>query len=74
MAMNGDIVHVHYICKDEEGDIVDDSANSDEPVCFEVEPLHMIRSQHEDQISACSPCVWSTSTASDARSLIWASA
>ena len=34
--MNGDIVHVHYICKDEEGNIVDDSANSEEPVCFEV--------------------------------------
>ncbi len=36
MAMNGDIVHVRYICRDEEGNIVDDSANSEEPVCFEV--------------------------------------
>ena len=47
VAMNGDIVHVHYICKDEEGNIVDDSANSEEPVCFEVEPAHLIRSRHE---------------------------
>ena len=36
MAMNGDIVHVRYICRDEEGNVVDDSAGSDEPVCFEV--------------------------------------
>lgn len=34
--MNGDIVHVRYVCKDEQGNVVDDSANSDEPVCFEV--------------------------------------
>lgn len=34
--MNGDVVHVHYICRDEEGKIVDDSAESEEPVCFEV--------------------------------------
>ena len=34
--MNGDIVHVHYICRDEQGKIVDDSAGSEEPVCFEV--------------------------------------
>lgn len=34
--MNGDIVHVRYICRDEAGNIVDDSANSEEPVCFEV--------------------------------------
>lgn len=36
VAMNGDVVHVHYICRDEEGSIVDDSADSEEPVCFEV--------------------------------------
>ncbi len=36
MAMNGDIVHVRYVCKDEQGNVVDDSAHSEEPVCFEV--------------------------------------
>ncbi len=36
MAMNGDVVHIHYICRDEEGNIVDDSIDSDESVCFEV--------------------------------------
>ena len=39
VAMNGDVVHVHYICRDEEGNIVDDSADSEEPVCFEVSHL-----------------------------------
>lgn len=34
--MDGDIVTIHYICRDEAGDVVDDSANSEEPVSFEV--------------------------------------
>lgn len=35
--MNGDTVFIHYICRDEDGNVVDDSAESeDHPVSFEV--------------------------------------
>lgn len=34
--MEGDTVTIHYICRDEEGNVIDDSAASDEPVSFEV--------------------------------------
>ncbi|EIE23607.1 FKBP-like protein [Coccomyxa subellipsoidea C-169] len=37
VAMNGDTVFIHYICRDEDGNMVDDSAESeDHPVSFEV--------------------------------------
>ena len=71
VAMNGDIVHVHYICKYEEGDIVYDSANSEEPVCFEVEPLHLTRSQHESTVLH-QGIQKDTRTLADASSIMWA--
>ena len=36
VAMDGDTVVIHYICRDEEGNVVDDSAGSEDPVSFEV--------------------------------------
>ncbi|BDA47526.1 probable FKBP-type peptidyl-prolyl cis-trans isomerase MJ0 [Coccomyxa sp. Obi] len=36
VAMDGDTVVIHYICRDEEGNVVDDSADSEDPVSFEV--------------------------------------
>ena len=36
VAMDGDTVFIHYICRDEDGNVVDDSADSEEPVSFEV--------------------------------------
>ncbi len=34
--MDGDTVVIHYICRDEEGNVVDDSTDSEDPVSFEV--------------------------------------
>ena len=34
--MEGDTVTIHYICRDEEGAVVDDSSRAEEPVSFEV--------------------------------------
>jgi hypothetical protein len=36
VAMEGDTVTIHYICRDEQGAVVDDSSRAEEPVSFEV--------------------------------------
>lgn len=36
VAMEGDTVTIHYVCRDEEGNVVDDSSWSEDPVSFEV--------------------------------------
>lgn len=36
VAMEGDTVTIHYVCRDEQGAVVDDSSRAEEPVSFEV--------------------------------------